>query len=207
MANKLSSLIRKIFLSSMAGIVSSNSGIASNNELMHNPNDKLNEIKSEVKKRNDLNPKLILKKNSNNEWNFNAHRSHRSHSSHRSHYSSNSNSSSSSSRSSNQNSNYNSSLQQKNNNNNLYLNKSKSSSSNLGDRTLKRGMSGSDVTKLINILLTRGYLVTGDGATYVTGIYTYDKIIEDTIKKFQLDKGLTSDGVCGSTTIYYLKND
>src|SRR5690606_23953945 len=37
-----------------------------------------------------LQPKLLLKKSSNDEWSVMAHRSHRSHSSHRSHYSSSS---------------------------------------------------------------------------------------------------------------------
>ena len=67
-------------------------------------------------------------------------------------------------------------------------------------------MAGTDVTELINILLQKKYLKLDNGGTYVYGIYTYDKTIEDAVKKFQLDKGLTADGHCGPMTIYYLKN-
>ena len=76
----------------------------------------------------------------------------------------------------------------------------------LGDRNLKLGMSGSDVTQLINILIKKGYLKLENGETTVSGTYTYDETIEAVVKKFQKDNGLDSDGECGPTTTYYLKN-
>src|SRR5690606_2832377 len=126
----------------------------------------------------NLQPKLLLKKITNEEWSIMAHRSHRSHSSHRSHYSSSAGSSSSNSRSSgstssrstgssSNNSSTGSSNTTKINSFKSNSNVSNNNTSNLGisataltfgSRILKRGMSGSDVTELINILLKKGYL-------------------------------------------------
>ena len=67
-------------------------------------------------------------------------------------------------------------------------------------------MSGTDVTELVNILLRKEYLKLDGGGTQVTGSYNFDEIIKGAVKKFQSDNGLTSDGICNSATIYYLKN-
>lgn len=77
----------------------------------------------------------------------------------------------------------------------------------LGARTLKLGMSGTDVTELINIFLKKKYLKLDDGGTQVTGSYPYDETIEATVKQFQLDNGMKADGVCGALTVYYLKKE
>ncbi|GGC50075.1 hypothetical protein GCM10011386_47930 [Parapedobacter defluvii] len=77
----------------------------------------------------------------------------------------------------------------------------------LGARTLKLGMSGTDVTELINIFLKKKYLKLDDGRTQVTGSYTYDETIEATVKQFQIDNGMKADGVCGALTVYYLKKE
>ena len=160
----------------------------------------------------DLNPKLILKQNKNSELFVMAHRSHRSHSSHRSHYSSTSGSSSRSSSSSSKNSGSSTTNTAKSSTtSNLYISSLSKSTSGisaatlaLGDRNLKLGMSGSDVTQLINILLIKGYLKLENGETTVIGAYTYDETIQAVVKKFQKDNGLESDGNCGATTTYYL---
>jgi murein L,D-transpeptidase YcbB/YkuD len=198
MKNKLSSLLRKIFLGSLAGIAASNTNAANNNTITFNPNEDENKVESLLKKTIDLTPKLLLKKNSSNEWFAMAHRSHRSHSSHRSHYSSSSGGT----------------YTPPSNSGNSGLSPGSGSSNSgttttalrLGSRTLKKGMSGTDVTELINLLLKKQYLTLDGGGTQVTGTYTFDAIVEGAVKKFQKDNGLTADGECGSTTIYYLKN-
>ncbi len=198
MSNKLINLLRKVFLSSLAGIVASNTSTASTIVTVFEPNETENKFEPYLNLKRDLSPKLLLKKISNDEWTFMAHRSHRSHSSHqshRSHYSSSGGGSGNSTPRTN-------SGNQSNNSNGG----STDTALQLGARTLKKGMSGTDVTELVNILLRKKYLKLDDGGTQVTGTYTFDEIIEGAVKKFQSDNGLTSDGVCGSTTIYYLKN-
>lgn len=217
MKTNLSSLIKKVFLSSIAGILANNSSAAAPTFDSISPK---SEDKEQYRlKLYDLSPKLILKQNKNSELMVMAHRSHRSHSSHRSHYSSTSGSTSRSSSSSSRSSSSNSSSSNNSNSSNnstpsffYNSNTSKSTSSisvatlSLGDRNLKLGMSGSDVTQLINILIKKGYLKLENGETTVSGTYTYDETIEAVVKKFQKDNGLDSDGECGPTTTYYLKN-
>lgn len=201
MKSKLSLLLRKVFLGSLAGIASGNTNAANNTIIEPTSKEQDNKIVSLFKKPVDLTPKLLLKKNSSNEWFAMAHRSHRSHSSHRSHYSSSSggsytpptNSGSSGNAGLSPGSNYNNSS-------------STTTVLKLGSRTLKRGMSGTDVTELVNLLLKKQYLKLDGGATQATGTYTYDATVEGAVKKFQADNGLTADGECGATTIYYLKN-
>lgn len=214
MKNKLSSLLNKVFLGSIAGIASTNTMNAENRTIHPNSNFDENKIMPLINKKADLTRKLLLRRSSSsNEWFGMAHRSHRSHSSHRSHFSSSSGGSytpssssyspgsSSSSSSSNNSGNSSVSSSPK------YFNGTTSSKSlKLGSRTLLKGMSGTDVTELINILLTKKYLTSSSGQTNVTGSYTYDEIIENAIKQFQSDNGLQSDGICGASTIYYLKN-
>ena len=204
MKNTLPLLLRKVFLSSLAGITGSNLSAATNDIIEHNSSSNEVKIESLSALKMDLSPKLLLKKNNKNELVFMSHRSHRSHSSHRSHYSGSSGgttTTSSSSRGTNTTQtsttkSYNNSLS---NTNNTIL--------KLGSRTLKRGMSGTDVTELINILLAKGFLKLDGGGTQVTGTYTYDEIVENAVKEFQTSKGIPSDGECGSSTIYYLKNN
>jgi len=193
MANKLTKLLRKVFLSSLAGIAANNTSAAINDPTVFEPNKNGNRFESYLNLKPDLSPKLLLKKILNDGWTFMAHRSHRSHSSHqshRSHYSSSGGGSGTSTPKANPSNQPNSTT----------------NSLQLGARTLKKGMSGTDVTELVNILLRKEYLKLDDGGTVVTGSYAFDETIEGAVKKFQSDNGLTSDGVCGSTTIYYLKN-
>lgn len=235
MNEKLSSLVKKVFITSMASLsithvhskdVEYDITIWEDNRLKVD----LNVLK--LKK-----PKLLLTQAHNNNWELIAHRSHRSHSSHRSHYSSSAGSSSSRSSSSGYNNKGTSASSRSlgitstpykptihrddvsnlsNSQNNKTLNSNDSSKSNsllltptilkLGDRTLKIGMSGSDVTELINVLLKKGYVKLENGDTGVSRIHTFDDTLEAVIKRFQINNGLTNDGICGPLTIYYLLN-
>lgn len=204
MTQKLTNLLRKVFLSSLAGIAASNTINANTNTEAFQPIEVDSKVESFLDRKTDLSPKLLLKMTSNDEWSLLSHRSHRSHQSHRSHYSSYSGGESSKSKPA-----ANPGIQPNNNNrdNSGATNSPNSASTlQLGARTLKKGMAGTDVTELVNILLKKEYLILDDGGTHVTGIYTFDETIESVVKKFQTDNGLTSDGVCGPTTIYYLKN-
>lgn len=67
-------------------------------------------------------------------------------------------------------------------------------------------MTGYDVTELINILIKKQYLKLENDQLEMTGVHLFDEIVENAIKRFQEDNGLTVDGICGQTTIYYLKN-
>lgn len=224
MATKLTSLLSKIFYSSLASIAATNTAdLMAETRIIHIPDD--NKIESLAKRKIDLTPKLLLKRSNQNEFNFVSHRSHRSHSSHRSHYSSNAGGGGSSRTYSPPSSNNKPPSRQYTKPNSLYIPPSNlySSPSNdnvlrsnnglivtkkafqLGVRTLKRGMSGTDVTQLVNILLNKDYLSL-DGGGLASGVYTYDSNVEQAVKLFQIDMGLTSDGICGPTTIYYLKN-
>lgn len=223
MKSKFSDLLNKIFLSSIASIVANNTAAAVPiTDVTYTDNA---ERVFELSKQKDLSPKLLLKQNTNSEWTVVSHRSHRSHSSHRSHYSSTSGSSSSrptASRSSGSSSSTTSKP--------LGISSSGSSSSSstaprtltpskpsntigispttlkFGDRNLKLGMSGSDVTELINILIKKGYLKLESGESKVYGTYNYDETIEATVKKYQKDNNLVSDGTCGPATTYHLLN-
>ena len=66
-------------------------------------------------------------------------------------------------------------------------------------RTLKKGMTGSDVTWVQNRLLELGYSLT------VTNLY--DDATFLAVKSFQTQNGLTSDGLAGSQTFSMLKSE
>ncbi|MDZ4196103.1 MAG: peptidoglycan-binding protein [Candidatus Izemoplasmatales bacterium] len=194
MKKKLSLIVRKVFLGSLASIASSNPNFAANSIAQENSFEYESKERFITKKNVDLIPKLILKQSTNDEWSFMAHRSHRSHQSHqshRSHYSSSQGTT----------------TEPKTNQGIQPVEKPTSNVAiRLGTRILKKDMSGTDVTELINILLKKEYLKLENGGTSVTGIHTYDEIVEDAIKKFQKDNGLTNNGICDTTTVYYLKN-
>lgn len=225
MKSSLSSLLRKIFLSSLAGIAAKGVSGSIPNIGFYPSYGEESEATLVLEKENNLQPKLLLKKSNNDEWNVMAHRSHRSHSSHRSHYSSSSGGSSRSGSSSGSSRSGSSGSSSGSSNSgtsgttvkpNSLLSPIKSAEANLGisatslklgARTLKLGMSGTDVTELINILLKKKYLKLDNGGTQVNGSYTYDETIEATVKQFQIDNGVLPDGVCGAMTVYHLKKE
>lgn len=72
---------------------------------------------------------------------------------------------------------------------------------NLGDRVLRRGMSGTDVTHLKNILIDKKHL----SGALVKGITLFDEEIEKAVKVFQNKLGIDVDGVVDAQTAYFLK--
>lgn|SRR5690606_22511715 len=225
MKNKLSDLLNKIFLSSIASIVTNSTAAATATPTIDNSYTDNAKRGFSILPKKDLSPKLLLKQNTRSEWTVVSHRSHRSHSSHRSHYSSTSGSSSSRSTTSRSSGSSSSTTSKP-----LGISSSGSSSNSstaprtltpskpsntigispttlrFGDRNLKLGMSGSDVTELINILIKKGYLKVESGDSKVYGTYNYDETIEATVKKYQKDNNLISDGTCGPATTYHLLN-
>tara|TARA_Y100000813_G_scaffold161689_1_gene122213 strand:+ start:4926 stop:5555 length:630 start_codon:yes stop_codon:yes gene_type:complete len=166
------------------------------------------DLSSEPKK--DLSLKLKINFNDNGEVEYSNHRSHRSHQSHRSHYSSNSGHhshfshySSSTGGTSGGNSVGGSYYNPGGSYNNTY--NSSPIGYSLGSRTIKKGMSGKDVTEVINILLKTQYLTMKDGSKKAYGSYTYEGVLYEQVKRFQKDVGLNADGIIGPKTIYYLK--
>lgn len=66
---------------------------------------------------------------------------------------------------------------------------------NIGDQTLRPGMTHNDVKQLQQLLKTKGYFTyTGSPTTYF-GTYSVSAV-----KKFQKAKGLTADGIVGKNT-------
>ena len=72
---------------------------------------------------------------------------------------------------------------------------------NLGDRVLQKGMTGSDVTQLKNILIDKEYL----SGELVKGIATFDQSIHDAVVAFQRAIGIDADGIVNAQTVYFLK--
>lgn len=196
MSKKLERLLAKIFAGSIGALIASPTVEASVHPVLPNHLAPEDHFASQTK----MKPRLVLRLvTSTSEWKTTFHRSHRSHSSHRSHYSHYS-SSSGSSGSSNSSSSPASSEPTP-----VY---SAPAKQELGSRILKLGMKGTDVTQLINIMLSKGYLVLNDSTqTAVTGIFTFDSVLEDAVKRFQTDNSIKSDGIVNATTVYYLKKD
>jgi peptidoglycan hydrolase-like protein with peptidoglycan-binding domain len=72
---------------------------------------------------------------------------------------------------------------------------------NLGDRILKKGMHGTDVTQLKNILIDKGYL----SGSFAKGSILFDAEIEKAVIKFQQKTGIDTDGIVEVQTVYFLK--
>jgi len=72
---------------------------------------------------------------------------------------------------------------------------------NLGDRILKKGMEGTDVTQLKNILIDKGYL----SGILAKGSTLFDADIENAVIKFQKYTGIDTDGIVEIQTVYFLK--
>lgn len=151
-------------------------------------------VKHDVFKHNVF--KNVIKIKSNGDvMEVSSHRSHRSHSSHRSsnsgHYSHSS--SSNSYRSGNS---YSSGVSTPAKTVDTY---------ELGDRTLRRGLYGKDVTTLTGLLVTKHYL--NPNSISMRGKHAdYDSKVEDAIKNFQNDSGMGIDGVADANVIAKLKN-
>lgn len=185
MKTKFEKLLKGIFLTSIASLVSSNDANAISYDLSKISNDNNDNI--EQGKKNDLSQKYVLKIHNDNSYLIAGHRSHRSHSSHRSSsYGSYGGSSSSSSSSSTYKT-----------NTTTY---SKTTYS-LGERTLVSGVSGKDVAELANKLLKIRYITESDIEKNYSGDVVYSTNLENAIKKFQNDHNQVVDGIVGKKTI------
>jgi len=189
-------ILKSILLSSVFSLFGTNSNAAQVVTVAEGESDSFNE-KDILSSLGNKIQKNVLKMGHNGEVKLIAgHRSHRSHSSHRSHRSSSSGSYSSGS---------------------SYRSSSGSSYSQpvapaktpatyqLGDRTLKEGVYGNDVTALVNLLVSKNYL-RKDKVTMRSGYAVYDSGVKAAVIRFQNDAKLTSDGIAGTPTINQLKN-
>ncbi|WP_028392492.1 C40 family peptidase [Bacillus cihuensis] len=64
----------------------------------------------------------------------------------------------------------------------------------LGDQTLKRGMTHTEVKQLQEVLKNKGYFTNQNTTTY------FGTATESAVKKFQKSKGLKADGIVGANT-------
>lgn len=71
----------------------------------------------------------------------------------------------------------------------------------LGDRLLKKGMRGSDVTQLKNILIDKGLLEK----PFAKGSIVFDASLESALKAFQNSIGIDASGILDAQTLYFLK--
>ena len=204
MKYKLQHLIRSIAVGAVASIYPNPTEANSTEAVIDSWDPDISEREQNDKLRiKNLELKLLLKPGSElGKWEMFSHRSHRSHSSHsshRSHYSSrtggtsNGSSSGSSSSSSGGSGTY------------TYPSGTVVSQPlQLGSRILSVGMEGEDVTELILLLKGRGLIKVPEDYQLKTR-ERFTSTIEDAVKLFQKDKGISADGMVGPTTLYHLK--
>ncbi|MBC7000609.1 peptidoglycan-binding domain-containing protein [Cytophaga sp. FL35] len=208
MSKKLSNIIQKVFISSLGGIATAHGydNVIDESSYSDDLKNRINHIHNLAPSKEDRSKKLLLKLNKLNQFEFLSHRSHRSHSSHRSHYSSTSSGSRTNRSSPSSPSSSSSGSASSLSSGTFVKTPSLIPNYKLGSRILRKGMKGTDVTELINILLKKKYVVLSDGGMVVSGIYTYDEIVEDAVKRFQIENNIDSTGICDVTTVYKLKN-
>ncbi len=202
MGTKFNNFLKGIFVTSLATLTSieTNADSKTSTKALDFGN---NETKlSQEKSSNILTNKLLLKMNNDNSYLLAGHRSHRSHSSHRSHYSSYSGNTTRPTNSSVNSTSTSSSSSYRNTINITPTVKI----FKLGDRILKKGMKGQDVTELRNLLVEKEYIKLKEYEDKVAvGELEFTDTIETAVKIFQHNKKLSGDGIVGNTTIYYLK--
>lgn len=223
---KYAQFLKDIFLSSVTALISSKSDSLPYDLNKLEPQNSGTDFSTN--KNIDLSPKLIIKFNDDNSYLAMSHASHSSHSSHASHVSHSSHYSGSSSHSSHysslpsHSSHYSSyssdgNVKPSSSGTNSYYNTpnsyTKHSSTNvynqqtiynwrLGERILKKGMKGTDVKDLLNILTLKGYLERKDNNILENDEFTFD--VEKAVRKFQKANYLAIDGIVGSTTLLFL---
>lgn len=190
MKTKFKDLLKSIFLTSVASLISSNEANAISYDLSRISDD--NNI--EQGKKNDLSQKYILKIHNDNSFLIAGHRSHRSHSSHSSHSSHRSSSYGSYSGSSTTTSSSTSTY-------NTNTTTSTKTTYSLGERNIISGVSGKDVAELANKLVKIRYIIESDIEKNYSGDVKYSIRLENAIKKFQKDHNQVVDGIVGKKTI------
>jgi murein L,D-transpeptidase YcbB/YkuD len=189
MTERLQSLIRRVFMSSMGALFAAAPGsvesavpdASPSNETDHawSMNDGTVVLKQSR-------PKLILTKLSETARQlYTSHRSHRSHSSHRSHYSSASPAPRAPARDTTP----------------RPAVTAPTVAQTLGSRVLRKGMSGSDVAELMLILLNTKHLKEQD----INIENTFTEAVEQAVKAFQTAKSLTPTGEVNAATLLYLR--
>lgn len=183
-------ILRSILLSSVLSFLGTNAEATPSNVILDSDNnddhDLINSLKNKVQKN-------VLKIGQNGDMKLIAgHRSHRSHSSHRSSSSGGYRSSGSSYRSSS-----------------TYtkpVTPAKTIATyQLGDRTLKEGVYGNDVTLLTNLLVSKKYLHK-DRITLRSGYAVYDSNVKNAIIRFQNDARISNDGIATIETVSQLRS-
>ena len=76
---------------------------------------------------------------------------------------------------------------------------------NLGDRTLKSGLYGNDVSKLTSLLVSKKYM-NSSWITMQSGYPVYNARVISAVKRFQKDAGNPQDGVMTSSLATALEN-
>lgn len=76
---------------------------------------------------------------------------------------------------------------------------------NLGDRTLKSGLYGNDVSKLTSLLVSKKY-INSSWITMQNGYPVYNARVISAVKRFQKDAGKSQDGVMTSSLATELEN-
>lgn len=75
----------------------------------------------------------------------------------------------------------------------------------LGDRTLKSGLYGNDVSTLTSLLVSKKYL-NSSWITMQKGYPVYNTRVVSAVKRFQKDAGLAQDGIVTSSLVSKLQN-
>lgn len=215
MKGRFQNLLKGIFLGSISSLIASQGTDASTYDLTKFK--AKDDGQTEVKAKKDNSQKFILKFRSDDSYLIAGHRSHASHASHASHRSS---STSSGSTYSTPSSSYSSPAStstpssgttsprvntSSKTTNSEYISTDDTSNSvkiiNLGDRLLKKGMSGTDVSQLKKILIEKNFLIetSNDSDTL------FNEETKEAVIAFQKSVGIGADGVVGSNTVYYLK--
>lgn len=76
---------------------------------------------------------------------------------------------------------------------------------NLGDRTLKSGLYGNDVSKLVSLLVSKNYM-NSSWITMQNGYPIYNARVVSAVKRFQKDAGRSQDGVMTVSLVTTLEN-
>lgn len=75
----------------------------------------------------------------------------------------------------------------------------------LGDRTLKAGLYGNDVSKLTSLLVSKKYM-NSSWITMQKGYPVFNTKVIDAVKRFQKDAGLAQNGVVTTSLVNSLEN-